>query len=844
MSRRSWGSILIVTFLLNGGFFVVPTAYATTVINCYAAAMAGDGSNLLTSITLPDGNSAATETAIGGGESVRAIAYWPEAGGRLYAIAGDRVGRLDLAAGQFLSLGQPMGQGNGRLGLQTFDNGQGLTIDPLTGVIYASIGKSELDLLIQVDGANGAARMAAFAGRSAADYLPIQTPAQLGDIVAIAIDPFDGQMYAAASDGAVDSPSWLIRIDKNKGEVTTVGPLGVPIAGLSFTNDGAFLGVSSGHLYAIDKTNAGLSNAQPLSVAGKHTSIACLTGALNTITGLVFTDSNANGLRDAGEPGTSGVAVQLYRDGKRGRRGEFKGLIAAQSVTDANGAYAFTMAATGNFLLYVDRKQLPRHHIWTTHDLQMAQFSGFGQADTDNLFGHIGNDFIASEIIVRFVPSLTFTDAKELLATFGLTIKRYLGRIQAYQVLLAPGSNTDATIDLLLANPRVLYAEANYIVKGKVAPTDPDYNDPAKVYAPQLLNAPAAWDITTGSGSVIVAVIDSGVSPTHSEFSGRLLTGYDFVNSDNDASDDHGHGTHVAGILAAAINNGQGIVGIAPTVSILPVKVLNAQNSGTWADIAAGIIYAVDHGAKILNLSLGGGAESQVLADAILYAAGSGALIVAAAGNNTSNAPFYPAYYAETIGVAATTATDLRWPSSNYGTAIEVSAPGDQIWSSTWTAASGNTYGYLSGTSMAAAHVSGLAALILSQNPALTAANVRTIIQESVLDLGDPGWDQFFGYGRIKVGFAVNLSQTWSAPTATPTATPTPAPYAQRVNVGGTTFTDGQGQIWAADKAYATGSWGYSTAGTATSSTTAVVNTTDDLLYQKQRELVGEYRES
>ena len=155
MSRPSWWSILIVIFLLNGGFAAVPLAYATTAINCYAAASAGDGSNLLTSIALTDGNSAATETAIGGGESVRAIAYWPEGGGRLYAIAGNRVGRLDLAAGQFLSLGQPLGEGNGKLGLQTFDNGEGLTIDPLTGPSKEEL-QQKLAEWAGIDGESGA----------------------------------------------------------------------------------------------------------------------------------------------------------------------------------------------------------------------------------------------------------------------------------------------------------------------------------------------------------------------------------------------------------------------------------------------------------------------------------------------------------------------------------------------------------------------------------------------------------------------------------------------------------------------------------------------------------------
>jgi subtilisin family serine protease len=148
----------------------------------------------------------------------------------------------------------------------------------------------------------------------------------------------------------------------------------------------------------------------------------------------------------------------------------------------------------------------------------------------------------------------------------------------------------------------------------------------------------------------------------HPEFAGRIVSGYDFVNEDADASDDQGHGTHVAGILAAAMDNGHGSVGIAPGVRIMPVKVINASGSGLWSDIAQGIVYAADHGAQIINLSLGGPVASQVLSDAVRYAAERGAFLVAAAGNAASSSPFYPAAYPEVLAVSGTTATDEVWP--------------------------------------------------------------------------------------------------------------------------------------------------------------------------------------
>jgi hypothetical protein len=219
--------------------------------------------------------------------------------------------------------------------------------------------------------------------------------------------------------------------------------------------------------------------------------------------------------------------------------------------------------------------------------------------------------------------------------------------------------------------------------------------------------------------------------------------------------------------------------------------------------------------------------------------------------------------------VAATTAADVRLNESNFGPAIDIAAPGADIYSTYWMATQPITYTKLSGTSMAAPHVSGLAALLLSQRPELQPGDLRVLIQDNAVDLGTAGWDTFYGSGRIDVGAALQTNVNWSTVTATPTpsntptvtptptetATPTvtptptntptdlpaPPPYVQRVNAGGSTFTDGQGLVWMADKAFATGSWGYST-GSAKSSTKAVNGTTDDLLYQNYREIAGEYR--
>ena len=202
---------------------------------------------------------------------------------------------------------------------------------------------------------------------------------------------------------------------------------------------------------------------------------------------------------------------------------------------------------------------------------------------------------------------------------------------------------------------------------------------------------------------------------THPEFAGRVIPGWDFVNNDADPTDDNGHGTHVAGIIAAAMDNGNGSTGVAPGVTLMPVKALSAANSGTWANVAAGIVYAVDNGAKVINLSLGGHVPSSTFYSAITYAAAHDVLVVAGSGNLPDGDPVYPAAYPEVLAVSATNdQTDDWWTSSGYGDWVDVSAPGDGVWSTLWTSANAEVYGAKSGTSMATGFVSGLAALVRS----------------------------------------------------------------------------------------------------------------------------------
>lgn len=277
------------------------------------------------------------------------------------------------------------------------------------------------------------------------------------------------------------------------------------------------------------------------------------------------------------------------------------------------------------------------------------------------------------------------------------------------------------------------------------------------------IGADKVWDKTTGSG-IKVAVIDTGVQLTHPDLSSNITTGYDFVNNDSDASDDNGHGTHVAGIIAA-IQNSAGTIGAANKARIMPVKVLNNQGYGYLSDVAKGIYYAADNGARVINLSLGASTDSLTLKNAIAYAAGKGVIIAAAAGNDYGKTCSYPAAYPGAICVVATDSYNKLASFSNIGG--ELAAPGV----SNYSTYLGSTYKYMSGTSMATPHVAGAAAVVISYCSTCTSSQIRTILRENAVDLGVVGQDGVFGYGLVDLVASIN-SLTPETATEEPTTTP------------------------------------------------------------------------
>lgn len=380
------------------------------------------------------------------------------------------------------------------------------------------------------------------------------------------------------------------------------------------------------------------------------------------------------------------------------------------------------------------------------------------------------------------------------------------------RIRLEPGADPEAVRRALLRDPQVARVEADGYAYRAAArlPSGAFYRSQAWHY--EMADLPRAWALTTGSSDVLVAVVDDGIRFDHPDLAPNLTSdGYDFVRSapaalcgggtidlagDGDGYDPDpttpaahsagdadcvipqwvgGHGTHVAGTIGAAGGDGAAVTGAAWRVRIRPVRVLNTAGTGSWFDVAQGILYAAGlpasdgrggtvqapTGARVVNLSLGGPSDSPVLREAVLAATGAGALIVAAAMNHSSAEPFYPAAYPEVLSVAALGPSGSPAGYSNYGPSVDLAAPGGDfsagfgaasfgVASTIWNFGAGRpAWSYWAGTSMAAPHVSGIAALVLSREPGLSAGALRERLLEFAVDAGAPGRDDLYGAGIV-----------------------------------------------------------------------------------------------
>ena len=251
------------------------------------------------------------------------------------------------------------------------------------------------------------------------------------------------------------------------------------------------------------------------------------------------------------------------------------------------------------------------------------------------------------------------------------------------------------------------------------------------------------------------------MSATHPDLAAKIIAGKNFIGTDENAWEDgNGHGTHSAGIAAARSNNGLGVAGVCWNCSLVVARVLDDHGTGVWSGVASAIVWAADQQAvRVISLNLGGAATDAATLSAVNYAAARGKILVAAAGNTYWGNVLFPAQFENCIAVSATNNKDMLADFSAVGSAIDLAAPGADVYSSFGTPDTGDTYAVLSGTSMAAPHVAGLAGLLWSINPALSATRVRQILESTAQDLGSQGRDNQFGAGRIAAGRAASVAQ-------------------------------------------------------------------------------------
>jgi thermitase len=291
------------------------------------------------------------------------------------------------------------------------------------------------------------------------------------------------------------------------------------------------------------------------------------------------------------------------------------------------------------------------------------------------------------------------------------------------------------------------YVEPDYFAHTASDPNDPSY---ISQWHLRKIGGPLAWTLTTGSASVVVAVVDSGVYRDHPDLSSKLVPGWNFVKGNADTSDILGHGTAVAGTVAAATNNGIGVAGVNWASRVMPLVVVDADDFAAYSDIAAAIQYAADHSVRIINVSIGGTNSSSTLQKAVDYAWSKGAMVFASAMNSGVSTPYYPAACTHAVAISATDSNDRLASFSNFGSWITLSAPGTNI----LTTANGGGYGFWNGTSFASPIAAGVAALILAANPALTNDAVLTLMKDTA-DRETQGFDPSLGWGRVNAYRAV-----------------------------------------------------------------------------------------
>ncbi|MGH9000346.1 MAG: S8 family serine peptidase, partial [Acidimicrobiia bacterium] len=347
--------------------------------------------------------------------------------------------------------------------------------------------------------------------------------------------------------------------------------------------------------------------------------------------------------------------------------------------------------------------------------------------------------------LVRLEPGVGTEDAEHLLDGTGAEIEtESVGT--GYVHITSSDAKAAEVLERLSESQLVETAEPNLVRRPAAVPDDPYYASNQAAYFRDA-GIPAAWDVVTGADNLVLAVLDSGVDLDHPDLAGRLVPGWDVVDDDSRPDDDHGHGTMVAGVAAARTGNGRGVAGVAWRGSIMPVKVMSSEGFATDADVAEGIVWATDHGADVINLSLAAPGSSTALQSAVDYALAGDVVVVAAAGNDASSVPNWPAAARGVIAVGAVDRSGARAAFSSFGSWVDLVAPGVEL--ATTANDGGESYALADGTSFASPLVAGVALLVRAYDPGAGPAAVADRLVRSATDRGAPGPDPYSGAGVV-----------------------------------------------------------------------------------------------
>lgn len=358
-------------------------------------------------------------------------------------------------------------------------------------------------------------------------------------------------------------------------------------------------------------------------------------------------------------------------------------------------------------------------------------------------------DFVRGRILVKFHSHIVPDHARQIIAALGARNADEIPGIGVHILELPSQASENAFVQAFQSRPEVEFAELDRVLSpATVTPNDPWYANTE--WHLRTINGPIAWDTTTGSSNIVIAILDTGVNSSHPDLALNMVSGWNIYNNNSDTSDITGHGTLVAGTAAAVSNNGIGVASVAWNCRLMPIRISDASGYATYSAMASGLTWAADHGARVANLSFDN-VDGQTVTASARYFQQKGGVVITASGN--SGAVATSADNASLINVSGTDINDSLYSWSNRGNNIDLAAPGY-----VYTTNRSGGYTNAAGTSVSAPIVAGVAALVLSVNPGLTAAQVSDILKQSADDLGTPGWDSNYGWGRVNAARAVQLA--------------------------------------------------------------------------------------